>query len=67
MSSASDDDNALRWTAFATLVAAAAFAFTAGWMLPARAPDNPRDARSSSQERHAVLNSPAQGEFGAHR
>jgi hypothetical protein len=60
MSRLSKDDNGLRWTAFAALVAVAALAFAAGWMLPARAPDGPRDASNPGRhERHAVLSNPA--------
>jgi len=50
MSVPSDDDKGLRWTAFAALVVVAVLAFAAGWMLPVRAPDGPRDA--SSPARH---------------
>ncbi len=68
MSGLSDDDNGLRWTAFAALVAVAALAFAAGWMLPVRSPDGPQDARSPGHhERHAVLNGPAEDGVVTHR
>jgi hypothetical protein len=50
MSVPSDNDKGLRWTAFAALVVVAVLAFAAGWMLPVRTPDGPRDA--SSPARH---------------
>jgi hypothetical protein len=50
MSGPSGNDKGLQWTAFAALVAVAALAFAAGWMLPVNTPTGPRDA--SSPVRH---------------
>ncbi|ARN80983.1 hypothetical protein MCBRY_002156 [Methylocystis bryophila] len=70
MSCPSNNDYALRWTAFLSLVTAAAFAFAfaAGWLLPARAPDSTREARgASAQHRHAALKTHGAGEVSARR
>ena len=50
MSGPLDEEQGLRWTAFAALVVVAVLAFAAGWMLPVNAPSGPRDA--SSPPRH---------------
>lgn len=68
MSCTSNNDYALRWTTFVTLVTAAAFAFVTGWLLPARAPDSPRDARgASAQDRHGALKTHGAREVSARR
>ncbi|CAN3991219.1 hypothetical protein [Methylocystis bryophila] len=56
MSGLSDNDQGLRWTAFAALVVVAAVAFAAGWMLPVNPSNGPRDASTPAhhdQQRRA--------------